>query len=159
MNDPEIISDAIRSASQAELSKDKYANRISSLDFQINALEGQLQFLKIERDQLIKERPPVIIKWRESIRWCLEIDSENYRYFLKSTSGVYQCIAFKHKVDITGDIKNKISVTLAALFKEKTIGRISYEGIYLYGLTKFFTDDLSDLKDEYKAGLNRLIIK
>jgi hypothetical protein len=153
------VSDEVRIETKAELLKDDYASRIDSFDTKIATLEAEIDNLKYERDRVKKQRPLVVIKWRDSVKWCLEVDAENFRYFLKSTPGVYLCIGFKHKVEITSDIKNKIAVTLASLFKEKVIGRYDYKGTYLYGLTKFFNDDLTDLKEEYKSRLDRLIIK
>ena|ERR1700761_2070261 len=138
--------------------QDKFAEHIDMLKRRIREHEVSLRELNYELQAVIKARPAVIIKWRESVKWCLDIDSENHRYFLKSTPGVYTCIAYKYKVDPDRNIKNKIAITLASLYKEGIIGRIEYNGVYLYGLTKFFNDDLTDLKEEYKDRLETLVI-
>lgn len=93
------VSDEVKSEADAELLKDEFASRIDSIDKQIAGLEVELDTLKFERDMVVKQRPPVVIKWRDSIKWCLQVDSQNPRYFLKSTPGVYKCIAYKHKVE------------------------------------------------------------
>jgi len=156
--DQSTISPEIKVATIEAASQDPFLSRITNIERKISDHKLEIVFLEDELRQVKEERPNVSIKWRESIRWCLEVDSENWRYFLKNTSAVYKCIVYKHKVDLTADIKNKIAVTLSALYKEKIIGRIEYNGMHLYGLTKFFNDDLTDLKEEHKSGLDKLLL-
>lgn len=154
----EGISEEIRQATNREIAYDENALEINDLELKVSKLETDLRVYEHLLDLARKKRPKISIKWRDSIKWCLTVDSRNPRFFLKSTPGVYKCIAFKHKVEITSDIKNKIAVTLSALYKEKIIGRYEYHETYIYGLKEFFNDDLTDLKEEYKIGLDRLYL-
>lgn len=119
--DQSTISPEIKVATIEAASQDPFLSRITNIERKISDHKLEIVFLEDELRQVKEERPNVSIKWRESIRWCLEVDSENWRYFLKNTSAVYKCIVYKHKVDLTADIKNKIAVTLSALYKEKLL--------------------------------------
>ena len=151
------ISPAVEEATKKYLETDETAKKIADLSDAIKEKELAIYELENKLSLAKKTRPDVTIKWRDSVKWCLEIDSKNFRYFLKSAAGVYKCIAFKHKVDITPDIRNKIATTLSLMFKEGTIGRILHNNTHYYGLKEFFNDDLTDLKDEFKKDIERLI--
>jgi len=150
------ISPEIIAATNEELKRDPVAKEISELNDEITKKQAEIINLEAKL-YIVKSNHKVSIRWRESVIWCLTIDSLNYRYFVKNVAGVYKCIAFKHKVDITAEIKTKINATLSSLFKDNIIGRTEYKGAYFYGLKKFFKDGLEELKDEHKSGLDRLI--
>lgn len=152
------ISPEMEKATSAEMSFDPFVSRIMRIERDVEEYQHKIDFLNLELEDIQEKRPVVSIKWRDSIKWCLEIDSGNWRYFLKTTAGVYKCIAYKNRIELTPDIKNKIAITLSLLYKDKVIGRIMYNGSYLYGLPKFFNDDLTELKEEYKSGLDKLIL-
>ena len=172
MNEDISISPAIKEATEKGFQSDPIAKKIdeieraisdkrTELNLVITEKESELNVLKSKLDFVIRERPPVKIPWRFSVEWCLHIDAHNARYFLKTTAGVYKCVAFKNKVIVTPDIKNKVAVTLASMFKEKKIGRIFHNGTYCYGEKDFFKDsltELTELKDEHKNKLERLIL-
>ncbi len=158
MDDFRYISPEMASATNESLASDPTGARISSIEHEVFNLQLSLGLLESEREELVKQRGKIQIKWRDSIKWCLEIDSRNPRFFLKTAAGVYKCIAFKNKVELTPDIKNKISITLSALYKEKVIGRYLYNGMHIYGLKDFFNDTLTDLKEEYKSNLDGLFL-
>lgn len=153
-----FISPEIKEATKKGLQADPLAQEIDQLNNEINLKTSEINQLQDKLNRFKMERASLPIKWRSSTLWCLTIDADNFRFFLKSTAGVYKCVAFKNKVDITSDMKNKVAVTLAGLFKEKMIGRISHNGNFYYGLPKFFKDNLTELKDEYKDDLDRLIL-
>lgn len=121
-----------------------YRNKIAQYEFEVQ----QLKRFNAEN---------TIIRWKDSIKWCLEVDKENPFYFIKNTAYVAKCIANKHGVEITRDIKNKISTTLSVMYNQKEIGRIQYNGNTFYGLPEFFeAENLDVLKKEYQAGLDNL---
>jgi hypothetical protein len=152
------ISPAMQEATKNILLHDPIASEIDLISNEIDTKKSELNHLTAKLNLLQSERPPVKIPWRSSVDWCLTVDADNYRYFLKSSAGVYKCVAFKHKVPISADIKNKVAITLSSLFKEGSIGRISINGIHYYGLLKFFKEDnLTELKDEFKDDLTRLM--
>ena len=150
------ISPDIIAATEKEIENDPIALQIDQISKEISEKESRIIDLQAQLFVIKSKRPVVKIKWRDSIKWCLEIDAANKIYFLKSGAGVYKCIAFKHKVDITSEIKNKINISLSSLFKEGTIGRIQYNGVFYYGLTKFFNDDLITLKQQYVSDLHNV---
>ncbi len=154
------ISDEVVKATEKDAQKDPASKRVFDLTSLINEKTSELNRLQGELFVAKKELPTPNIKWRDSVKWCLEIDSENPRYFLKSTVGVYNCIAFKHGIDITADIRNKIATTLSQLFMEKIlIGRYMHGNTLYYGMAKFFKENLTDLKDEYIEQLDKLILQ
>jgi hypothetical protein len=155
-----LISEAVIEATKAELSKYPGGQKFFDIKEGISTKETELAKLKAELLIAKVSLPVIPIKWRESVRWCIEIDSKNPSYFLKSSQSVYNCVAFKHNIEaITPDIKNKIATTLSMLFNEgKEIGRLTLNGIHYYGMKEFFKDNLIELKDEYKKNLDRLIL-
>jgi hypothetical protein len=124
--------------------------QISNLEKELSQHESELNYLKK------KNAETIVIRWKESIKWCLEVDADNPYYFIKKPLFVSKCIAKKHGVEITTDIKNKISTTLSIMFNQGLIGRIQYNGASYYGLPKFFKKNLTELKEEYKDKLEML---
>jgi hypothetical protein len=153
------ISPAVVHAAKKEIEKDPAAQTIDKMQKDLVSKEYDVLKLKHDLNFAKAQRGDVKIKWRESIDWCLTIDSNNPKYFLKNSAGVSLCIGFKHTIDIDTNIKNKIATTLSGLFKEGTIGRITIGSTHYYGLLKFFKkNDLTELKDEYKADLVKLLL-
>ncbi|RKR83875.1 hypothetical protein BDD43_4090 [Mucilaginibacter gracilis] len=152
------LSNAVIQATEKELEKDPVAKEIAEIIDEIAVKKSEITDLEAKLHVAKGKRPDVQIKWRESIKWCLDIDSENPRYFIKNAAGVYKCIAFKHTIDITAEIKTKITVTLSSLFKDKQIGRVMHNGVYYYGIKEFFKDGLEELKDNYVSNLDKLIL-
>lgn len=114
---------------------------------------------KCQTDLLLlkkKNAETIVIRWKESVKWCLETDATNPYYFIKTPLFVAMCIAKKHGVEITRDIKNKISTTLSIMFNQKEIGRTQHNGASYYGLPEFFKKDLMELKDEYQDKIDLL---
>jgi len=155
MFEEESISPAIQKAAEDIMLNDAGARQIDELSKQKEIKISELEEIDYQLNK-IKSKRKVDIRWRDSVKWCLEVDSRNPSYFLKNAAGVYNCIAFKHKIDITPDMKNKIATTLSSLFKEKTIGRIMHDGSFHYGISQFFNDELNEIKEEYKINLSNL---
>ena len=158
MNKDPLISSDIVQATEISLQRDPDAKEINDISIEIDAIESELDSLKAKLYVKQKRRQDIAVKWRNDAIWCLEVDSNNPRYFLKSAAGVYKCIAFKHKIEINPDMKNKVTITLASLFKEKKIGRIKIGSSSYYGLTKFFKDDLGELTNEARINIDKLIL-
>lgn len=152
------ISQEIIEAKEEELQNDSMVHDILELEEKIDAEEKKVVLLKAELSYLKNKRAESItIKWRESIMWCLSVDVKNPFYFIKSSVGVHKCIAYKHSIEITADIKNKIATTLSMMFKEqKHIGRIEHNGTFYYGLKELFEDDYVTLKKEYRKKMKEL---
>jgi hypothetical protein len=131
---------------------------INKKEESIKALEDQLSRQRFELQELKRKNAAnTTIRWKESIRWCLEVDSDNAFFFIKNPAFVAKCIASKHGVEITRDIKNKISTTLSTMFNAGEIGRVQYKGNTYYGLTKFFEGEtLESLKTKYVDRLEDL---
>src|ERR1035438_3294019 len=70
------------------------------------------------------------IQWKESIKNCLDysLENENKNYFLRTPAFVATCVAYKYGVELTRDIKNKISTTLSIMFHQSAIGRMQHNG-------------------------------
>lgn len=123
----------------------------------ISELENQLSKEKYELIRMKEQNAQdVVIRWKESINWCITVDSENPYYFIKTPTYISKCIASKHGVEVTRDIKNKIATNLSQMFKQKLIGRIQHGGASYYGLTKFFKNDRITLKKEYEPLLEKV---
>lgn len=152
------ISPAVMEAAQKEILNDPIIKKINELTEQIKKKKNEIIHLEAELSVIQKTRPEISIKWRESIFWCLNIDAQNPEYFLKSAAGVYKCIAYKHKIEVTSDIKSKIGTSLSMLFQQKKIGRLMLNGISHYGLLEFFDNDLVTLKKKYEKDLKKLIL-
>lgn len=118
-------------------------------------LAADLQSLKEQRKNNIK------IPLRPSALWCIEIDADNPRFFLKSVEGVSKCISYKHSIEIDTPLRNKIATTLSWLFNNKMIGRYSINGVSYYGLLRFFGKDdkglYTELKQEYLKDIEVLV--
>jgi hypothetical protein len=155
----EQFSPEVKKAADQALQNDPNALRIAELTQEIEITENKVIDLKGELYKLKEKRPEVIIKYRESIRWCLDVDARNSKFFLKTAQGVYNCIAFKHKIDIDSKTKSKISTTLSMMHKEGLIGRLYHEGknAHYYGLASFFEKDLVTLKKKYEKDFEELI--
>jgi len=152
------ISPEIEAATKKAWEGDPLAKEIEEINRTIETKASEIAELEGKLNRFKTERAALPIKWRHSTLWCLAVDEKNRRYFLKTTPGVYKCVAFKNQIDVTPDMKNKVAVTLANLFKDGKIGRIYHNGTYYYGLRKFFTEDLTQLKDEYLSDLDKLVI-
>lgn len=157
MIETNIISPAVIRSLDDDLAKNPRAKLLYDINLEISQKEQEIAELKYKLDFNKSFIPVGDIKWRDSIRWCLEIDADNSSYFLKNSVAVYKCIAFKHGIDISSDIKNKIATTLSMLFKERDeVGRISYNNTFYYGVSKFFKEGLTELKNEYINDLKKL---
>lgn len=149
----------IKSSSFTEIPyEDDLLSQIQDKESMIRELESQLAKSKFELQELKRQNAEVTtIHWKDSIRWCLEVDASNPLYFIKTPAFVAKCIAQKHGVEITRDIKNKISTTLSIMFNAKEIGRIQHQSKTFYGLSKFFEgENLDELKAEYKDKIDKL---
>lgn len=134
-----------------------YLKDIKEKEELIAKSESELAKQKFELQELKRLNASTItIQWKESVKWCLSVDQGNLKYFIKTPAFVAKCIAQKHGVDVTRDIKNKIATTLSAMFNAKLIGRISYEGKTYYGLPEIFEKDLTTLKAVYSNYLSQL---
>lgn len=123
----------------------------------IEFMEKEVAKMKFELQQLKQlNANTVSIQWKGSSQWCLEVDAHNPSYFLKTPAFVAKCIAWKHAVEVTRDIKNKIATTLSTMFNQGLIGRIQHNGKTYYGIPKFFKGDMTTLKREYQNWLEDL---
>src|SRR5688500_18478117 len=102
------FSPEVQRAADKALQNDPNALRIEQLVQEITDAENKVIDLKGELFKLKEKRPEIIIKYRESVRWCLDVDSKNSKFFLKTAQGVYNCIAFKYKIDLDSKTKSKI---------------------------------------------------
>lgn len=102
-----------------------------------------------------KRAKQIVIKWRESILWCLDVD-DNPEFFLKTALALSECVAYKNAIDVNADIKLKIGTTLSIMHRIGKIGRISFRNSSYYGLAKYFNEDLQTLKPEYEKNLKKL---
>jgi hypothetical protein len=152
------ISPEIKEATKIGFEADPVAKEIDAINNEISEKQRELYNLQDKLNRFKTERGDIKIPWRQSALWCLDVDKNNPHYFLKSASGVYKCVAYKNKVDITPDMKNKVAVTLAALYNADKIGRIYHCGNHYYGLLEFFKDGKDELKEEYKQQLVKLIL-
>lgn len=131
--------------------------KILAKEQEIIELTNKLADAKYELVKMKQENAEnIVIRWKESINWCITVDSDNPYYFIKTPAFISKCIAAKHGVEITRDIKNKIATNLSQMFNQGLIGRIQHGGASYYGLTKFFKNDLVTLKKEYETFLDRL---
>jgi hypothetical protein len=91
-----------------------------------------------------------IIKWRDEIRACLGIDDDTEDELYTATD-IARCVAIRHGLDVTSDMKNKISTTLSIMHRSGDIGRIQQEsGKSYYGVVRLFDETLKNLKPEYQ---------
>ena len=124
----------------------------------VEQLKEQLSQAEYDLQELKKANAANIsIQWKESIRWCLESSSNDSSYFIKTPSFISDCVVWKHGVEVTKDIKNKIATTLSLMFNQGEIGRIQKNGKTYYGLAKFFKKDMISLKAEYVDWFNDLL--
>lgn len=152
------VSEAIRIATESGIYKDPVVKEISSIESEIEKKKKEITDLEAKLYVIQKNRPEVAIKWRESINWCLTVDSHSPKYFLKTTAGVYNCVAYKHKVEIDAQMKSKVGSTLSLMFRQKLIGRYEHvNGNHYYGLLEFFEKDCTTIKKKYAKDLDQLI--
>lgn len=155
-----LLSNEIVAAGKEAAATDQYIKRIDEITNQINEKKVQQVELENELKLLQVTRPEILIKWRDSILWCLEVDSKNDGYFIKNADSVCKCIAYKHRIEITPGIRNKIASTLSTMFTQKIIGRyfIDSKNANYYGLKEFFKGrELNLLKDEYMGKIKKLV--
>ncbi len=132
-------------------------SEINAKEQEVKELEANLAKTKFELQELKRiNAANVTIGWKESIKWCLNVDAENPFYFVKTPAFVAKCIASKHGVEITRDIKNKISTTLSIMFNQGLIGKINHNGKSFYGIAELFKKDLITLKPDYAKVVDEL---
>lgn len=126
--------------------------KIREQETSVRDLEARLSAAKFTLQELIRiNTENTNIPLKESAVWCLTVDSENPSYFLKTPVFVSKCIAYKHGVELTRDIKNKIASTLSLMYSQGEVGRIAINGKNYYGLAKFFkAGNMTELKNEFK---------
>lgn len=152
------VSEAIKHATQIVLEKDAAAKQIATIENEIENKRKEITQLEADLYVLRKNRPAVNIKWRDSIMWCLTVDSDDPSYFLKTTAGVYTCVAYKHKVEVDADMKSKVGSTLSLMFRQNLIGRYQHtNGDHYYGLSEYFESDLITLKKKYGKNVDKLL--
>lgn len=154
----EFSTEVLKAADEA-LKNDPVALRIVELTQEITEAENKVIDLKGELFKIKEKRPEVVIKYRESIRWCLDVDARNSKFFLKTAQGVYKCIEFLYKTELDSKTKSKVSTTLSMMHKEGLIGRLYHEvkNAHYYGLESFFEKDLVTLKKKYEKDFEQLI--
>lgn len=124
-------------------------SEIKSKEEQVKELEAILAKTKFELQELKRiNAGNVTIGWKESIKWCLSVDIDNSYFFVKTPAFVAKCIASKHGVEVTRDIKNKISTTLSIMHNQSLIGRVQHNGKSFYGMPELFKKDLVTLRPE-----------
>jgi hypothetical protein len=133
-------------------------NLIFNKQAMINTLQQQLENDKVELQHLQKQvAQNTTFQWKHSITWCLDVDSKNPSYFLKTPAFVSKCVTYKYGVQNTRDIKNKIATTLSLMFNQKQLGRIQHKGKTYYGKPHFFKNDMVTLKPEYRNWIEDLL--
>ena len=155
MSELDYISREIVEATIREVAYNPPVKEVIDISMAIAEKETELLKLKGQLAVAKMSMPSTNIKWRDSIRWCLDVDAQNKHYFVKNTASVYRCIAFKHGIDVTSDIRNKIATTLSSLYMEKEfVGRITHYNTLYYGVSTLFNKDengfYSLLKPEYE---------
>jgi hypothetical protein len=142
------------------LQSDPEAKLIADISEEVKAKSDELIELKAKLQVLEQKRPEISIPYRESIMWCLNVDSTNPYYFLKSKEGLVKCVQYKHKAKLTHKQNNAFGSVLSMLFKEGKIGRITHFDMFFYGLPNMFEKDefglLTILKEEYKIHVHQL---
>jgi hypothetical protein len=141
---------------------DENIKQIRQLEQQIEEVKKKERHLSADLASLKEERQKNIkIPLRPSAMWCIEIDADNPKFFLKSVEGVSKCIGYKHSIEIDTPMRNKIATTLSWLFNNKLLGRFSINGISYYGLIEFFIKDknglYTELKQKYLRDLEVLV--
>ena len=123
MYDKSLIPPSILNA-QDEHPDDEQLLTIRDIEGKLEEAERETRYLKADLDSLKeKRRKEIKIPWKDSAEWCLAVDANNFSYFLKSSMGVANCVAYKYKVEVDAEIKNKIASALSFLYLKKTIGR------------------------------------
>lgn len=136
----------------------KIIEEIRAKEVEIQILEDKLQSTLFKLQELKRiNAANITIQWKESIKKCLEIESTETGYFLKTPSFISNCVAWTHGVELTRDIKNKIATTLSIMFNQGFIGRIQHNGKTYYGISKYFKSDLTTLKRDYIDWVKDLI--
>lgn len=136
----------------------KILEEIREKQSQVQELEEKLNSTIFELQELQRiNAANITIHWKESIKNCLEAESHQTSYFLKTPAFVSNCVAWDHGVPLTRDIKNKIATTLSIMFNQGLIGRIQHNGKTYYGILKYFKSDLITLKREYADWVEDLL--
>lgn len=160
--------DILKSMNQIELNPQSllsyYEDKIQETKIILAGFKSKASFLK----KKIKNNSQVEItdlnmklsdiKWRTAIRQCLAV-KEPDQFFLSNSSHIARCISGHHNLEIMNrEIKSKISSTLSLMFREGEIGRFGGENgkNYLYGIEKFFENDMTTLKKKYKRRISEL---
>ncbi|WP_028787528.1 hypothetical protein [Terrimonas ferruginea] len=144
------------------LKNDPVAKEIADKELLLHQKKNELIELEGELSILKKKRPEIDLRYRESINWCLTIDSENPYYFLKSKEGLVRCVEYKHKYKLTQGQNSAFGAVLSTLFKENKVGRITPEhmDVFFYGLPEMFDEDkngqLTILKKKYQKNVHKL---
>lgn len=137
-------------------------NQIAEKENSIAALKDKLHMEKAALDLLRKkESDGANIKWRESIIWCLKVDLNKPRFYVKTPVYISACISKKHQIEINKDVKNKIATTLSTMFNRRLIGKMEKDGKSYYGILEIFEKDSEGnytiLKSKYSAWAENLM--
>lgn len=155
------ISEEIIEEGRKVLANDTQVQHIVEIDEQIKAKKMELAQLEGVSISLKNDRINHFKKLRGPVLKCAEIDANNPHYFLKNAQGIYNCVGFVAKIELTTHIRQKITITLSSLFKEKKIGRTIHKDMFYYGHIKFFEVDnkgcYSILKHEFMDKLDALL--
>lgn len=144
-----------------ELDRPERLERIKAQETKINGLQATIEAAKFELQEMKRINAIGLnIQWQDSVKWCMELNTDVPAYFIKTPAFFSECIAIKHGVEITRDMKNKISTTLSVMFNKGLAGRIEKGTQTYYGSPTFFKKDkegrLTELKSMYKEWSNKL---
>lgn len=147
------ISDELNKSVQEFLQQDSNAKKIAEIEQQLDKKRIEIFQLEADLSLATKMRPEVILEYRKSILWCLEVDAKSDYYFLKKKEGLVKCIEYKHKIKLTPKQNNSFGATLSFMFKEKAVGRTDLLDVFFYGVPSLFERDkdglLTVLKSKY----------
>jgi hypothetical protein len=135
----------------------KILEEIRTKEDLIYDLNEKLSAAKYELEELQKiNAANITIQWKESIKKCLLSDNDEKYCFLQTPAYVSNCVAWTHGVNLTRDIKNKVSTTLSIMFNQSLLGKIQHNGKTYYGNPKYFKSDLITLKEKYVEWIREL---
>lgn len=141
-----------------------YETKVREAETLLNEYKTKVSFLKrkITNNNVVEitdfNMKLTSIKWREEIRNCITT-TQPLQFYLANSNQIARCIAYNQGLEIINrDVRSKISSTLSLMFREGEIGRTGGENgkDFLYGIEKFFEQDMITLKKEYRNRLSEL---
>lgn len=154
------VSDKVKQSVNQYLQTHPEAKLIADIEDQIYYKKMEIIDLEARLTVLQRKRPEINLEYRKSIIWCLEIDVDSPRYFLKSKEGLVRCVEYKHKIKITAKQNNTFGGILSGMFKDGLVGRITHFDMYFYGLPQLFEKNdeghYTLLKKKYEKNLPAL---